>query len=115
MSHLAGGPHEMDREMAGPVQLSIALQDGFTGEEAVIRVDGDEAARTEARTAWEISLATSFEVEVSVGHHTIELEIPRRGIRSEHRVEVRRPLWVGISVDDASVVWRDSFEPFGYL
>ncbi len=115
MSHLEKGPHGADRGIVGSVPLSIALQDGFTGEEVVVRVDGDEAERTEARTAWEISFATSFEVEVSAGDHVIEIEIPHRGIQSEHRVEVHGPLWVGISVQDATVIWRDSFEPFGYL
>lgn len=104
-----------ERGAAGPVPLSIALQDGFTGEEVVVRVDDEEVERTEATTAWEISLATSLEVEVSPGSHTIEVEIPLRGIQSEHRVELQGPMWVGISVDDPKVVWRDSFEPFGYL
>ena len=115
MSHPSTGPHEAAQGGAGSVPLSIALQDGFTGEEVVVRVDGDEVARTEARTAWEISFATSFDVAVPSGYHTIELEIPHRGIRSEHTVEARGPLWVGISVDDAAAVWRDSLEPFGYL
>jgi hypothetical protein len=98
------------------MQLNVALQDGFTGEEVVIRVDGEEVRRVAAQTAWEISLATSFDVSVDEGSHTVEIEIPARGVNSTHLVDVSEAVWVGISVMDATeVVWRVSTEPFGYV
>lgn len=97
-------------------QLSIALQDGFTGEEVVISIDGEEVNRVTAHTMWEISLATSFDLIVSQGVRRIEIEIPDRGIRSHHEVQVSGPLWIGVSVlGPTEIVWRESTEPFGYV
>jgi hypothetical protein len=97
-------------------QLSIALQDGFTGEEVIVRIDGREVNRLTAQTAWEISLATSFELSLPQGRHRIELEIPGRDVRSSHDVEVNGPTWLGVSVlGPSDVVWRESSDPFGYV
>jgi hypothetical protein len=96
------------------VPLNIVLQDGFTGEEAVVRLDGAEVFRAEAQTAWEISLATSFDATIQPGAHTVELEIASRGIRASHEVEVDQPMWLGVSVLD-EVIWRESTDAFGYV
>lgn len=101
---------------SGVEQLSIALQDGFTGEEVVISIDGKEVNRVTAHTAWEISFATSFDVSVSHGVHRIDMEIPDRGVRSHREVRINGPLWIGVSVlGPSEIVWRESSEPFGYV
>jgi hypothetical protein len=97
-------------------QLNIALQDGFTGEEVVVRVDGEEVNRLEAQTAWEISLATSFALSVPRGSHRVEMEIPARNIQATRDIEIKDQLWVGVSVlGPNDVVWRESTDPFGYV
>jgi hypothetical protein len=97
-------------------QLNIALQDGFTGEEVVVRIDGKEVSRLAAQTAWEISLATSFALSVPPGSHRVEMEIPARNIQASRDIEIGNQLWVGVSVlGPNDVVWRESTDPFGYV
>lgn len=75
-----------------PVQLSIALQDGFSGENVIVGIDGQEIHRLEAQTTWEISPAGSAEVTVLSESHRIEIEVPARGVRSSHDIKVTGPL-----------------------
>lgn len=95
--------------------LHVALQDGFSGDDVAVRVDGDEVLRKRVQTRWQIGLAEAFDVDVDPGRCRIEIDVPTRSASTALDVDVADETWVGVSLNaDGGVETRVSAEPFGY-
>lgn len=96
--------------------LYIHLQEGFTGEEVIIRVDGEERLHFgEVRTRRIVGRARRDALEVADGQHVFEICVPARGIEKRLEAAVRGELHVGIGLgtgDEPRV--RVSETSFGY-
>jgi hypothetical protein len=96
--------------------LHIALQEGFTGEPVIVRIDGKEAYRKEQlKTKLQIGYADSFEVNVEEGPVKVEILVPTKGLSESFEVQVLSPVYVGVSIDQGRISHRISSEPFGYV
>ena len=98
-------------------RIHIALQEGFDGDEVVVRINGEDVyRRSGVTTRPQISLADSFARDVADGPATIEVRLPVRGASGSIAVDGVRPCHVGVSRTPAGrVVLRAQDEPFGYL
>jgi hypothetical protein len=97
--------------------LRIHLQEGFSGDTVIIRVDGREVARREGvTTQTQIGAAEVVDVEVGTGPVSVETEVVTKGIAGAIRIE--RPGetgHVGISVAEGGrMEQRAQKEPFLY-
>lgn len=95
--------------------LDIHLQEGFEGEEVVVRVDGEERLRRDAvRTRRALALAEHVSFDVDAGPRIVEVSIPTKSIEKRLEVEVRDRLYIGLGLagDELRVRIRD--KPFGY-
>jgi hypothetical protein len=98
------------------VPLHIALQEGFTGEPVIIRINGKEAYRREkVNTKFQIGYADSFEVNVDEGQVKVEVLLPTKGLSETFEMEVSNPTYIGVSIDQGRIGHRISPQPFGYL
>lgn len=96
--------------------LHIALEDGFTGDDVIVRVDGHEVVRPQVQTRWQIGLADSFELESDDRSCHVEVEVPARGAATALDVEADDEIWLGVSISaDGDLTPRVSPEPFGYV
>lgn len=96
--------------------LNIALQEGFSGQPVVVRVDGVERFRAEdVRTRMQIGLAHAVAVEVDSGRHAVE--VVAGDIATGLEVEVSAQAHVGVSLARSQdrLETRVSERPFGYV
>jgi hypothetical protein len=92
--------------------LTLDLQDGFSGDEVIIRVNGREIERrSDVRTKRMLGLAESVEIALPDGPVTLELEVPGRRISGHTDV---RHAKVGASLAGNGMQFIQSEEPFGY-
>ena len=95
--------------------LRVDLQDGFDGDEVVVRVAGKEVYRDDdVRTLTVIGRAATFTADVPAGTVAVDIELPRRGL--EHRVvlDAAETPNLGVSVSGTMLKHRVASEPFGY-
>jgi len=96
-------------------RLGIHLQKGFTDDEVVVRVNGEECLhRQGVRTRGVLGLAEHAELEVKGGPLSLEISVPSRGIEKRVELEASDETYVGISLtgEDLRVITRKT--PFGY-
>ena len=96
--------------------LNIALQEGFSGQPVVVRVDGEERFRAEeVRTRMQIGLAQRVPVEVAPGRHAIE--VVAADVATSLDVDVADQAYVGVSLARSQdrLETRVSDRPFGYV
>ena len=96
-------------------KLGLHLQEGFTGEEVVVRVNGEERLRREGvRTRRVLGLAEHVELDVDDGPLSIEVSVPARGLEKRIELEADDKVYVGISLSggDLRVITRKT--AFGY-
>ena len=106
------GPSYTDNVASTMPRLSIDLQDGFAGDEVIVRVNGKEVARRSAvRTKRMLGLADSLEVPVPGGAVALEIELPAKQIRGTRDV---RHSHVSVSLAGRDVQFTEADEPFGY-
>lgn len=85
--------------------INVALQDGFEGDDVLIRVDGDEAYRGEdLTTRTQISHAADTQLEVPEGPFTLEVEVPTKHVRQSFQLDPRSQPNVAISLRDGKLV-----------
>jgi hypothetical protein len=93
-------------------KLSIDLQDGFSGDEVIVRVNGKEVdRRSGVRTKRTLGLAQTIHLQVPDGPVTLEVDVPTKGISG--RTEVRHPQ-LGVSLAGKDVQFVQSDDEFGY-
>lgn len=97
--------------------LHTALQDGFNGDEVIMRVAGREVFRQPAvRTRTQIGLAATQDIAVDSGSVAIEVALPQRHIAQNLSLQVTKDTYLGLSVlPDGSLRHVVSDEPFGYV
>jgi hypothetical protein len=87
------------------MQIQVALQDGFDGDEVVIRVDGAEAYRGEqVTTRTQISHAADTELEVPDAPFTLEVDVPTRDVNETFQLDPRTHPNVALSLLDGRLV-----------
>lgn len=83
--------------MDEPVELTIALEEGFEGQHVVVVVDGDVVLDDpEVRTRMQIGLARSVPVRLPQGDHSIGVRVDDVE-RLRIGVDAGATRWVGIS------------------
>ena len=91
--------------------ICIDLQDGFSGDDVIVRVNGREVSRLSGvRTKRTLGLARSVEVDAPDGPVTLEIEVPGK---ARGTAEVREPN-VGVSLQGSDVRFIANEKPFGY-
>ena len=96
-------------------KLGVHLQDGFSGDEVVVKVNGEERLRRSAvSTRRVLGLAERAEIEVEDGPLSIEISVPNRGLEKRVEIEASGEIHLGASLagDGIRVITRD--KPFGY-
>jgi hypothetical protein len=96
-------------------RLHLALNDGFTGDTVVVRLDGREIYRKGGvKTDLRISRADGAEADAPDGEATLEVEA--RGRTASVRVDAAARPHVGIDMTpDGEPRIRQQAEPFAYL
>lgn len=104
-------------EEARTPELHIALQDGFDHDTVVVRVNGQDVFNTpDVTTRLQLGVARAFVVDVPEGLTDLQIVLPLKNVSESLRLQVSKPLHVGLSVSrDSGVTHRLSSEPFGYL
>jgi hypothetical protein len=97
--------------------LHVAFQEGFSGDQVVARLNGEEIFRKSGmKTRLQTGFADSVEVEAPDGPATLAIELPDRNISQSIPITVSGPTYVGISLSsNAQVTHKISQEPFGYV
>lgn len=96
-------------------KLGIDLQEGFEGDEVIVKVNGaDLLHQTGVRTKGVLGLADSAEVDVADGPLNVEICVANRGITRNVSVDGKGDHYLGVSLqnDDLQTIVAD--EPFGY-
>jgi hypothetical protein len=85
--------------------IHLALQDGFDGDDVVLRVDGSEAYRGEdVTTRTQISHAADMQLEVPDRPFALEIDVPTRDVRETVQVDPHANPNVTVSLRDGQLV-----------
>lgn len=97
--------------------LHVALQEGFSDDTVVIRLDGAEVFRKpHVHTRLQIGLADSFETDVPDAPVRLEVFVPSKELAAATEVRSQGTMYVGVSVEPGGgLSFRTSTEPFGYV
>jgi hypothetical protein len=97
--------------------LHVHLQDGFSGEPVIIRVDGRVVAqRPSVKTRPQLGLAEIIELSPPDGRHSVEIQFPARMLSEAITLEPGRDLHLGVSLEaDGTLSHQVSERPFGYV
>jgi len=103
-------------EYGGVAVLTVDLQDGFEGDEVIVRVDGKPVYHEpQVSTLTMIGRATGFTAETSQSPVDVEVDLPKRQLTDRFSVDVTATPHVGISVSGDQLTHRLSSEAFGYM
>ncbi len=95
--------------------LRIALQDGFEGDQVVVKVNGKEVFKQEnVKTKRQIGKAASFEVEVEEGTANVEVSLPLKNLSETIAFKVSGEAYLGVSIAEGKIGHKVSSEPFRY-
>lgn len=98
------------------VLLRIDLQDGFEGDNVIVKINSNEVYRKEGvKTELTLGYADSLEVEVAEGLCRVEVALPEKGIAESISLNVFTPVYLGLSVSDGKIIQRLSETFFAYL
>ena len=95
-------------------RLHVHLQEGFSGDEVRIAIDGEERLCREARSRRVLSLAFHETFEVEDGPHVVTVSIPSRGIEKQIDVDATAGVYIGLGLHDGDLRVRVRATPFGY-
>ena len=97
--------------------LSIDLQDGFSDDTVVVRVEGIVASRESGvTTRTEIGLARTLRLVLDGASVQLEIELPERQICESIKIDLAHPTFLGVSLTpDGKLTMRREFRPFGYV
>jgi hypothetical protein len=84
--------------------LHIALQEGFTGDDVVVRAQEDVTTRLQ------IGYADSFEVRVE-GEVKIEVLLPLKNLSETIMLQVPPTEYLGVSINEGRIDYRTTREP----
>jgi hypothetical protein len=91
--------------------LHIALQEGFMGDDIVVRVQGEEVFRKEdVTTRPQIGYADSFDVEAEGEEVQVEVLLPLKKLSETIMVQVPPTEYVGVSIIEGRIDYRTKRE-----
>jgi hypothetical protein len=96
--------------------LHIALQEGFSGDDVRVHVNGRLVFdKKEVKTRMQIGLADSVDVTVPNTDVEVGIEVLSRTVSTTLALTLERPLYLAISLTGrGDITHRISHEPFGY-
>jgi hypothetical protein len=87
------------------MQIHLALQDGFDGDDVVLRVDGSEVYRGEdVTTRTQISHAADMHLDVPDRPFELDVDIPTRSVRETVQIDPHANPNVTVSLRDGRLV-----------
>lgn len=96
--------------------LKVDLQELFSGETVVLRLNGKEVYRGTPKTRQQIGLAESKLFELPEQHLTLEAAVPLSGLSKSIDIDLSENLYVGVSLSPGEgISLNTSAQPFGYL
>lgn len=96
--------------------LRVDFQEGFTGQEAVVRVDGRERFRAHVKTRLQTGLAALVNLSDLAGPVSVDVELPSTG--TVHRVDIplNEDTYLCVTREpDGALTHALVFDPPGYL
>ena len=97
--------------------LSIDLQDGFSDDTVVVRVEGIVVSRESGvTTRTSIGLARTLRLELDGTSVQLDIELPERQICESFKIDLAHPIFLGVSLTpNGKLTMRREFRPFGYV
>lgn len=96
-------------------RFHVDLQDGFSEDRVVVRVEDREVFRGEnVSTRLMLGLAESLEFDVAEDRVRVRVEVPTRDASGEQEVRAETP-YVGVSLHGPLLSFSVSRTPFTYL
>lgn len=96
-------------------KLGIDLQDGFEGDEVIVKIDGEERfRRSDVTTKRVLGLAANAKFEVPDGAVSVEICVPNRGIETRLELDVSGDTYVGVSLEGGEMPAIVRSKKFGY-
>ena len=96
--------------------LHVALQEGFSDDTVMIQLNDEPIfERSDVKTDVRIGRADAIDVQLREGRNRLRVTLPERNISGSVIVQSQTAIYVGVSVDQASVEFTVSDEPFGYM
>ena len=96
--------------------LHVDLQEGFENDAVLLRLDDRTIyEETGVSTDMRISRADSIEVPLAAGSSTLSVSLPDRDIAGSIVLALSDSLHIGVSIQEGSVKFTVSDQPFGYL
>lgn len=97
--------------------LHTALQEGFSGDEVVVRIDGREVFhRSGVKTRTQIGRAATHEENVPAGAVAVEISLPARKLGLRLPLQLTQDTYLGVSLTpEGQIAHVLSHEPFGYV
>ena len=97
-------------------RLTISLEEGFTGDTVAVSVNGTERYRRDGvKTKLQIGLADQFETDVPPGPAAIEVALPAKQITGRYDADAGADLFIGVSLENGALAFRQSPHTFGYV
>ena len=98
-------------------RLHIELQEGFAGDEVIIRKDGRKIYHNpRVTTRLQISLADSTSIPVGTPSVMVDVELPGKGKSKSISIDGPWPVYLGISLTpEGKIVCMLSQKPFFHL
>jgi flagellar motor switch protein FliM len=99
------------------VKISIDLQEGFSGDEVILREGGKEIYHARnVTTKTQIGLADTFTAELSAGKTILNVIMPSRHIEETREILPAENLHIAVSVTpNNKLEWKLSDSPFYYM
>jgi hypothetical protein len=97
--------------------LHTALQEGFSGDEVVLRLDGREVFhRSGVKTRTQLGLAATHEASVPSGAVSVEVSLPARNLHLRLPLQITEDTYLGVSITpEGEIQHVVTHEPFGYV
>ncbi len=96
--------------------LHVDLQEGFENDAVLLRLDDRTIyEQTGVSTDMRTNRADAVEVPLVAGSSTLSVSLPDRDIAGSIVLALSDSLHVGISIQEGSVKFTVSDQPFGYL
>lgn len=102
-------------DLTNSVILHIDIREGWSGEQLVVRVNGETGFAGAVTTRPQIGLATQAEARVPTGRTVVEASVEAASLGATWEGDIDGEYWIGISRrgDTIEIVGQDHL--FGYV
>jgi hypothetical protein len=107
--------------MTGLIALAVDLQDGFSDDIVLVKINNEEIFRKEHVTSdLRIGLATRFTTNLGCGEVQVQVTIPTKNLTGKYKFIMNSKTHLGISITEPDsstqkVSFLQSQEPFSYF